>query len=256
MYGFTVRRPERLTAILDHLAEQGRVEVSALADRFAVSDATVRRDLQALSRNQLIMRTHGGAMPVDADTEVPAQVKAVLRRTEKKRIGRAAADLVPDGAVVGMTGGSTTLEVARALAGRRGITIVTNAINVAAELADHDGVRMIVIGGIIRPSLELVGPAAEAMLSNYHLDVAFIGVDGLTAEEGCTTYDEMEAQTDRAFLRRSDSRIVVSDSSKIGKVTFARIIHLAEIDQIVTDCEVDDHQRGRLEDAGPKLLVV
>lgn len=250
-----MRKVERLAAILDRLAEHGSVEVAELATSFDVSEATVRRDLQSLSRSQRITRTHGGARPAD-DGEVSTQVKAVRRLVEKKRIGRAAAELVPDGAVVGMTGGSTTLEVARALAGRRGITIVTNAINVAAELAEHSTVRLIVIGGIIRHSLELVGPAAEAMLSNYHLDVAFIGVDGLTAEEGCTTYDEMEAQTDRAFLHRSRRRIVVSDSSKIGKVTFARITHLSGIDEIVTDCDVDDQQRARLEDAGPKLLVV
>lgn len=251
-----MRKVERLAAILDRLAEHGSVEVTELASSFDVSEATVRRDLQSLSRSQRILRTHGGARPADADEEVSARVKAVLRRAEKERIGKAAAELVPAGAVVGMTGGSTTLEVARALADRPGITIVTNAINVAAELADRSTVKLIVIGGIIRHSLELVGPAAEAMLSNYHLDVAFIGVDGLTAEEGCTTYDEMEAQTDRAFLQRSEFRIVVSDSSKIGKVTFARITHLSDIDQIVTDCDVDDQQRGRLEDAGPKLLVV
>ena len=251
-----MRKVERLGAILDRLAERGSDEVAELAGSFEVSEATVRRDLQSLSRSHRILRTHGGARPADADEEVSTQVKAVLRRAEKKRIGQAAAASVPDGAVVGMTGGSTTLEVARALADRRGITIVTNAINVAAELAEHSTVRLIVIGGIIRHSLELVGPAAEAMLSNYHLDVVFIGVDGLTAEEGCTTYDEMEAQTDRAFLHRSQRRIVVSDSSKIGKVTFARITHLSEIDEIVTDCEVDDQQRGSLEDAGPKLLVV
>lgn len=255
-YSLAVRRSERLTAILDRIAEHGSVDVADLATSFAVSDATVRRDLQSLSREQLIMRTHGGAMSAEAGKEIPARVKAVLRREEKRRIARAAADLVPDGSVVGMTGGSTTLEVARALAGRRGITIVTNAINVAAELADHTGERMIVIGGIVRPSLELVGPAADAMLSNYHLDVAVIGVDGLTAEEGCTTYDEMEAQTDRAFLARSQHRIVVADSSKIGKITFARITHLDEISEIVTDNEIDPRQQNRLQQAGPRLLAV
>jgi DeoR family transcriptional regulator of aga operon len=148
------------------------------------------------------------------------------------------------------------LEVARALAERRGITVVTNAINVAAELAEHSGLRLIVIGGIIRHSLELVGPAAEAMLSNYHLDMAFIGVDGLTPEEGCTTYDEMEAQTDLAFLRRAQRRIVAADSSKIGKVTFARITHLSGISDIVTDQELDPEQLRGLQDAGPRLLTV
>jgi DeoR family transcriptional regulator of aga operon len=202
------------------------------------------------------MRTHGGALPANAGVEVSARIKAVIRHQEKVRIGRAAAELVQDGAVVGLSGGTTTLEVARALAERRGITIVTNAINIAAELAERSGIRLIVIGGNIRQSLELVGPAAQAMLTNYHLDIVFIGVDGLTAEEGCTTYDEMEAQTDLAFLRRAERRIVVSDSSKIGKVTFARITHLNGIDEIITDREIDPQQQHKLSEAGPHVLMV
>jgi len=214
-----VRKEERLTAILDHVGERGSVDAVDLAEAMGVSGATVRRDLQALSRSHLLIRTHGGALANGVGDELPARLKAARRHPEKKRIGQAAADLVEVGAVVGMTGGTTALELARALAGRRGITVVTNAINIASELVGHAGVRLIVIGGIVRHSYELVGPAAEAMLSNYHLDIAFVGVDGLTPEEGCTTYDEMEAQTDLAFLRRARRSVVIADSSKIGKVT-------------------------------------
>lgn len=231
-------KAQRLSVILGRVAERGSVDVGDLAKEFGVSDATVRRDLQSLSRNKMIIRTHGGAISTHVG-EVPARVKAVLHRAEKERIGHAAADLVADGAVVGMTGGSTVLELARALSTRRNITVVTNAINVAAELAEHSSLRLVVIGGLVRRSFELVGPAAEAMLSNYHLDVAFIGVDGLTDAEGCTTYDEMEAQTDRAFLENAQRRVVVTDDSKIGRVTFARICHLSTITDIVTNNEAD-----------------
>lgn len=251
-----MRKAERLSDILDQLAERGRVDVTTLAHDFGVSSATVRRDLQSLSRSQLIMRTHGGALAANAGEEVSPRLKSVIRHPQKERVGRAAAQLVPEGAVVGMTGGTTMLEVARSLAERRGLTIVTNAINVAAELAEHDGIRLIVVGGYTRQSLELVGPAAEAMLSSYHLDIAFVGVDGLTAEEGCTTYDEMEAQTDQAFLRRAGRRIVVSDSSKIGKIAFARITHLSEISDIVTDREANSEELAKLSAAGPSLVVV
>jgi DeoR family transcriptional regulator of aga operon len=251
-----VQKEERLSAILDRLGERGSVEVDDLADALGVSGATVRRDLHSLSRSQLLVRTHGGAIANGVGDEMPARVKAARRQPEKKRIGRAAADLISDGAVVGMTGGTTALEVARALADRRGITVVTNAINIAVELTGHAGLRLVVIGGIVRHSYELVGPAAEAMLANYHLDIAFIGVDGLTPEEGCTTYDEMEAQTDLAFLRRARRSVVIADSSKIGKVTFARISLLSGVTDVITDRGADPEQLEGLRRAGVQVLVV
>jgi DeoR family transcriptional regulator of aga operon len=251
-----VRKAERLSAILESVAERGSVDAADLAATLGVSGATIRRDLQSLSRSQLLVRTHGGALANDVGDEVPTRVKAALRQPEKKRIGRAAADLIEDGAVVGMTGGTTALEVARALSERRGITVVTNAINIASELAGHAGLRLVVIGGIVRHSYELVGPAAEAMLANYHLDITFIGVDGLTPEEGCTTYDEMEAQTDLAFLSRARRRVVIADSSKIGRVTFARISLLSGVTDIITDRGAQPEQLDALRRAGVRVNAV
>lgn len=251
-----VRRAERLSAILDQVRTDGSVDVAELAAALGVSGATVRRDLQSLSENRMLVRTRGGAMSNDIGDELPSQLKASRCQAEKKRIGAAAAAMVHDGAVVGLTGGSTALEVARALARRRGITIVTNAIDIAEELAGNSGLRIVVIGGILRTSRELVGPAAEAMLSNYHLDIAFIGVDGLTPDEGCTTYDEMEAQTDLAFLRRARRSIVITDSSKLGKVTFARISPLADVSDVVTDDGADPAQLEAIEATGAKVTAV
>jgi DeoR family transcriptional regulator of aga operon len=246
-----VRKQERLSAILDRVAERGSVDVNDLASTLGVSGATVRRDLQALSSGKLLVRTHGGAVARLVDTRDGAS-----HLNEKRRIGSAAASLVGDGAVVGFTGGTTTLEVARALAHRGDITFVTNAINIASELVGRPGLRLVVIGGIVRSSFELVGPAAEAMLANYHLDIAFIGVDGLTPQEGCTTHDEMEAQTDLAFLRRARRNIVVADSSKIGKVTFARICTVSDVDHIVTDRGVTSDQLHSLSSAGALVTTV
>jgi DeoR family transcriptional regulator, aga operon transcriptional repressor len=250
-----VQRTERMSAILEQVASVGRVDVADLASRLGVSGATVRRDLQALSRNQLIIRTHGGAVSQQAGAEVPAQVKAVLRQPEKRRIARAAAALVDDGAVVGMTGGSTTLELARVLAARRGLTVVTNSLDVAGQLVGLAGIRLVMIGGTVRPSRELVGPAAETMLANYHLDIAFIGVDGLSAE-GCTTFDEMEARTDGVFLHQAERRVVVTDSSKIGKATFARISPLTGISDLVTDRGAHPDSVEGIRQAGVAVVVV
>src|SRR5690349_4275724 len=246
-----VRKQERLSAIMDRVAERGSVDVNDLASTLGVSGATVRRDLQALSSGKLLVRTHGGAVARLVDTRDGAS-----HLNEKRRIGSAAASLVGDGAVVGFTGGTTTLEVARALAHRGDITFVTNAINIASELVGRPGLRLVVIGGIVRSSFELVGPAAEAMLANYHLDIAFIGVDGLTPEEGCTTYDEMEAQTDLAFLRRAARSVVIADSSKIGRVTFARISLLSGVSDIVTDRGAHPDQIEAFRRAGVRVTTV
>ncbi|RZS90902.1 DeoR family transcriptional regulator [Motilibacter rhizosphaerae] len=251
-----MRRAERLSAILDQVSASGSVDVVALADAMGVSGATIRRDLQSLSASRLLVRTHGGALANEVGEELPVRVKAAQRQPEKRRIGQAAAALVEDGAVIGLSGGSTSMELARSLGERRGITVVTNAINIAAELAGRPGLRLVVVGGIVRQSFEMVGPAAEAMLANYHLDIAFIGVDGLSPEEGCTTHDEMEAQTDRAFVHRAHRTVVIADSSKIGRVTFARISPLSGVHDVVTDRAADPEQLRRLKEAGVQVVTV
>jgi DeoR family transcriptional regulator, aga operon transcriptional repressor len=255
-YGVGVRRTERLSQILDRIAATGSVDVVELADAFQVSGATIRRDLTSLGERRLLVRTHGGAVAKGLHDELPAEVKATRQQPEKRRIGRAAADLVEAGTVIGMTGGSTALELARALPGHHSITVVTNAINVAAELAGRSEIRLVVIGGILRPSYEAVGPAAEAMLSQYHLDIAFVGVDGISPEHGCTTYDEMEAQADLAFLRRARRRVVIADSSKLGRVTFARISPISDLTDIITDAGADGENVAALARAGVNVVTV
>ena len=245
-----------MSAILERATETGSVDVAQLAASLGVSGATIRRDLQSLSANHLLLRTHGGAVVGEVGHELSVGIKAPRTQAEKRRIGLAAASLVEDGAVVGLTGGSTATELARALIDRRGITVVTNAINIAAELATRPQITLVVIGGVARPSYEMVGPAAEMMLDNYHLDIAFIGVDGLSVREGCTTYHEMEAQTDRNFLERSRRSVVIADSSKIGRVTFARIVALSRIDDIVTDTGADPERLRELSESGVRIHVV
>jgi len=230
--------------------------VAAVASEFDVSSATVRRDLRTLHEQGLLVRTHGGAVPSDLDLELPVRYRTSLRRSEKRRIALAAADLVPDGAVVGLTGGTTTTELARVLSDRNGCTIVTNALNIASEMVLRSSIRLVVIGGSARhASYELVGPSAELMLARYHLDVAFIGTDGITLSGGCTTHDEMEAQTDRAFLGRSRRVVVVADSSKLGHTAFAHICDVSEIDDLITDSEADPEQLKELADAGVRTIT-
>ncbi|HEY7044681.1 MAG TPA: alkaline phosphatase, partial [Nocardioidaceae bacterium] len=199
---------------------------------------------------------HGGAVASGVGLELPLRHRAARRQPQKGAIGRMAATLVPEGAVVGMTGGTTVTEVARALKSSDGITVVTNALNIAAELVLSPSPRVVVVGGAARhASYELVGPASEMIIERYHLDISFIGVDGVTLEEGCSTYDEMEAHTDHAFIKRARRTIVVADSTKLGKRTFARICRTDEISDFVTDADADAGFLDGLRDVGVNVLI-
>ncbi|AEW99490.1 DeoR/GlpR family DNA-binding transcription regulator [Streptantibioticus cattleyicolor] len=249
-------KADRLARLLEHVATEGSANVHELADLLQVSSATVRRDLHVLHEQGLVRRTHGGAVTGALSLELPVRHRLGTRQAEKSRIAAKAAALVPDGAVVGMTGGTTVTEVARALSDRTGITVVTNAVNIAADLVMRRDIHLVVIGGNARSqSYELVGPIAERTLANYHIDISFIGVDGLSPGQGCTTHDEMEAHTDRAFLSNSDRTVVVADSSKIGKATFARICPLNEIDTLVTDDGADPAQLEALRTMGIDVIA-
>ncbi|WP_405775694.1 DeoR/GlpR family DNA-binding transcription regulator [Streptomyces sp. NBC_00859] len=248
-------KADRLNRIIDHVSAAGSADVHALAELLGVSGATVRRDLQSLHEQRLVQRTHGGAVPVEL--ELPLRHRAGRQQDQKQRIAATAAALVPAGAVVGLTGGTTATEVARVLAARGGLTVVTNAVNIAADLVVRPDIKLVVIGGDARSeSYELVGPAAERMLDEYHLDISFIGVDGLTVAQGCSTHDQMEAHTDRAFLRNSTRTVVVADGTKIGKVTFARICPVVDISAVVTDSGADEAELAAVRALGVEVLGV
>ena len=249
-------KADRMAAILEHIAETGSVDVARISADLSVSAATLRRDLKALLEQGLLVRTHGGAVASGVGFELPLRHREARRQPQKRAIGRLAASLVPEGSVVGMTGGTTATEVARALPNDAGITVVTNALNIAAELVLRPSMRVVVVGGAARhASYELVGPAAQSVIERYHLDISFIGTDGLTVQEGCSTYDELEAHTDHAFINRARRTVVIADSSKLGKLTFARICRTDEIGDLVTDSGADADFLTRLHDAGVNVLV-
>ncbi|MFI6982891.1 DeoR/GlpR family DNA-binding transcription regulator [Embleya sp. NPDC050154] len=249
-------RNERHARIFEHVSAHGSVSVEELAGILAVSAATVRRDLRHLDASKLLRRTHGGASLRNIGLETPMRYRSERRRPEKLAIARAAAALVPAKAVVGLNGGSTTTEIARLLADRGPVTIVTNAVNIAAELLPHQDVTLVVIGGTARnESYELVRSIAEKPLAEYYTDVTFLGVDGISATHGCTTHDQVEAVTDRAFTDRSSRTVVVADNSKIGKVTLARICPLSAIAHLVTDHDAPKDELARITDAGVLVTV-
>src|SRR3990170_4238490 len=249
-----MRQAERLGVILEELSARGSVGVADLCGRLGVSAATVRRDLEQLEEQHLLTRTHGGAVAQMVSYELPLRYKSARRQEQKRRIGQEAASRVHDGAVIGLTGGTTTTEVAREIVDRQ-LTVVTNALNIASELAIRPNIKLVLTGGVARPeSYELVGPLAEGTLADIHLDIAFIGADGVTAADGLTTHHEIEAHTDRALMERAPH--VVADGSKLGRIAFARICPISAVHELVTDREADPDELRALREAGLEATVV
>jgi DeoR family transcriptional regulator of aga operon len=248
-------RDSRLSSIIEFIDLNGAVGVEELAELLGVSTATIRRDLARLAGQGVITRSHGGAMRADAGLEVPISYRRGAVG-QKRRIAAVAAALIGEGAIVGITGGTTTMEVARALTSVRRLTVVTNALNVGMQLARHRNIRLVVTGGVCRPaSFEMSGPIAESTLSGYNLDVAFVGVDGIDVEAGCTTHDDAEARANAALVRIARRTVIVADSSKIGRVTFASICPLELVEQLITDNEADPQAVSRLEAAGVRVVI-
>lgn len=242
-------RHQRLTAALELLSERGSLTVDEAVEHLGVSPATVRRDLDHLAQQQLLTRTRGGAVASSVAYDLPLSYKAARNAEEKERIAQAIASLVSPGAVVGLNGGTTTTQVARALAlheGFRadepgsGLTVVTTALNIATELLVRPHIKVVVAGGVVRPrSYELVGPLVDRVLETLSLHVAVIGADAVGASSGAMAYDEDEAAANTLLARRAERVIVAADSHKIGQRAFARILPVSEIDVLVTDKDAD-----------------
>jgi DeoR family transcriptional regulator, aga operon transcriptional repressor len=260
-----MRAQDRLSALLEVIGERGSVSIAEAAASLKVSEATARRDVVALAKERLVLRTHGGAAALGSGYELPIQYKIAREADAKVVIAEAAARLVASSETVGLNGGTTTSAVAREL-GRAehlrtggadiGVTVVTNAVNIAYELSVRADVRIIVTGGVARrQSYELVGHRVAESLAEYSLDTVILGVDGLSADFGFTTVDEGEAQVSRDFMRIARRVVVVADATKLGRATFARICALDAVDVLVTNAAVTGALRDALDLAGVDIVV-
>lgn len=249
-----MKRAARLAEILELLGAQSEVSVDELVDRFASSAATIRRDLDSLAEQRLLTRTHGGAVAQSVAYELPIRYKSHHGTHAKALIARAASAFVTTGAVVGLSGGTTTTAIAAALAARADLgefTIVTNAVNIAAQLATRPDIKVVVTGGVIHSrSYELVGPFVEQLLGGIRLDIAFIGVNALSAEDGASTHDEREAAVNRMMASRAARAVVVADSSKIGGAAFAHVGGPELFPTVITDAPATD-----LTNAGYEVIL-
>ncbi|TDP95112.1 DeoR/GlpR family DNA-binding transcription regulator [Labedaea rhizosphaerae] len=242
-----MKRHERLSSVLELLAQRGRLDVEELAAEFDVSQATVRRDFDHLAEQQLLTRTRGGAATNNVSYDLPLRYKEARKAAEKDRIAKAAAQLVRRGSVVGLTGGTTATAVARFLAtrpdlngedmagGDPGLTVVTNALNIASELAVRPQIKIVVTGGVARPqSFELTGPLAGRILEEITLDLVFLGANAVD-RYGVYAHHEGEASINRIMTDRAHEKVAIVDSSKLDRHAFAKICALADLDCLITD---------------------
>jgi DeoR family transcriptional regulator of aga operon len=233
---------ERGKQILQQLLLDGEVTVLQLAESLKTSTSTVRRELTDLERAGLLRRTHGGAIQVEPMLYEPFRylssfrVREQLHADEKRRIGLAAADMIKDGETIAIGAGTTTTHVARAIGHRKGITVVTNAVNIAMELSHRADLKIIVIGGSISGDwFALTGSTRKAAVGEVFYDKAFIGVDGLHPDHGLTSNYPDHASVHRAMIGQAHQRIVVADHTKLGNVGYALIVPAIDIDLIITD---------------------
>ena len=250
-------KEERHRLILEVIEADGRVTVADLSRRLDVSEVTVRRDLQTLAAQGLLRRAHGGALlPPPAAPEPPVLQRVSQTPTYKAQIGRAAADLVPEGSSVFIGSGTTTAQVARHLSGRKNLTVITNAINVAIEFAASEGVTVVMTGGMLRASeLSLIGHLAELALREVRVDRAIVGMQAISLEGGMTNDYWPEVVTDRTVIEMAPEVIVVADHTKFGRVASAFIAPVTRVTTVVTDSECDPEVLAGLRALGIRTIV-
>jgi DeoR family transcriptional regulator of aga operon len=253
-----VLNEERRRAIIDALNRNGRVLVTDLAAQFKTSQVTIRKDLEILHAQGQIHRTHGGALPArEGMLEDPAlRDKEKLHRKEKLQIAEAATAMVTEGQVVILDSGTTTTAIARALRDRKNLTIITNAVNIAAELSGS-AVEVILTGGTVRTnSFSLVGPIAEESLRRLNADILFLGVDGFDVQYGLSTPNLLEAKVNRTMMAVARSVVAVCDSSKFGRRSLSLIAPPSAIHHVITDRGIPKAQLATLKKAGIDVTLV
>lgn len=235
------------------IARNGSATLDELTRALGVSESTVRRDLEALDQAGSVKRTHGGAVYSGEVRAMPAlEDRVTAAAAEKQAIGRLAAGLIEDGESVLLDGGTTTLEVARALAGRP-IQVVTNSLPIAQLLAANPLTDLILIGGYVYPRTGVaLGPLAVTMMRGVRVRKAILGAHGIVAE-GVYNSNVLLAETERQMMACGQEVLIVADRSKFGRIALARLCGLDEVDGIVTDAGLDADSRGWLESAGVRL---
>ncbi|MCX4911002.1 DeoR/GlpR family DNA-binding transcription regulator [Streptomyces sp. NBC_00878] len=256
---------QRRALILDEVRRRGGVRVNELTRKLGVSDMTVRRDLDALARQGVVEKVHGGAVPVvEASTHEPGfEAKSGMELTAKEDIARAAAAMVAPGTAIALSGGTTTYALAHQLLDVPDLTVVTNSVRVADVFhaaqrtsGQRQGAATVVLtGGVRTPSDSLVGPVADQAIGALHFDVLFLGVHGISVEAGLSTPNLAEAETNRRLVQSARRVVVVADHTKWGTVGLSSFAALEQVDTLVTDDGLTAGAREEISEHLRRLVV-
>jgi len=248
---------KRLDRLRTMVRQTRVVRIDDLARVLKVSPATVRRDLDRLESLGEIRRVHGGAVGIESRLEEPLfDDKTAIAAREKHRIAQAAVKLIQPGDTLYLDGGSTVLELARLVRDRTNLTVVTNSLRAALELAGR-GPRLILIGGELRRlSQTVVGPLTRLLLEQLNVDTAFMGTIGVTVQAGLTTTDPAEAYTKQLVSDRARRVVLLADRSKMGKVSFSRAGDLCQVDTLITDKSLDQTWVEEIRKQGVEVIQV
>lgn len=242
--------------MLTQIQKNGRVLVAELSDTLGISRITIRKDLDNLETRGLVQRTHGGALAPQPTSLVDPTLKEKQRQRlkEKQRIAEAAVKLVRNGQCILLDSGTTTTAIAQALHRFSQLTVITNAVNIASDLANTD-FEVILIGGALRKnSFSLVGPLAEEMLGEIHADILFLGVDGFDPTIGVTTPNVLESRVNRAMVKASRRVIAVCDSTKFNRRSLALIVPPSAIHTVITDTQISEQDVESLRASGIEVI--
>lgn len=248
---------ERRSYTLDELEEQGHVSVNALSEKLSVSSVTIRKDLQFLEDQNLLIRTHGGAIaPNQFAFDVSFEEKAQRQKEEKRQIGKAAAEMINDRDTFILDSGTTTLQIVRNLNEPSELTLATHSLHIALEMLCNSEVKLLLLGGTVRSkSASTVGPYAEQMLRDHSFRKLFLAGDGFDIEHGLTTTDDHEARLNQLMIESAEKTIVVVDSSKFGRRGLCRICETSAMDAVITDEGIPDEVASKLREQGFQLII-
>jgi DeoR/GlpR family transcriptional regulator of sugar metabolism len=249
---------ERRTQILQIVRSAGRAKVNELSQLFNASAVTIRHDLTELHQRGLVVRSHGGAMLPDTILREPPVLERLKEHSaEKQRIGARAATLINDGETIILDSGTTTLEIARHLKKKQELHVITNGVNIAAELLDARDVQTFIIGGTVRgESASISGRFSEEMFDQFSADKLFLSGAGCDLEFGVSGANLEETMVNRAMLRISREIILVADASKFSKRSMTRIVPFSEIDTVISDTGLDEETQIKLRAVGCNLILV
>ncbi len=249
---------ERRAQILQMVRSEGRVKVNGLASHFKTSAVTIRNDLNELHQRGLVLRSHGGAvLPDTIQRESPVHERMKANADEKRRIGAMAASLIHNGETIILDSGTTTLEIARQIKKKQGLQIITNGVNIAAELLDARDLQVFIVGGSVRgESASISGHFTEEMFDQFSADKLFLSGAGCDLEFGVSGANLEETMVNRAMIRIAREIIVVADASKFSKRGMSRIVPFSGIDIVISDTRLDERIQTKLRAEGCNLILV